>query len=110
MPGAKRPLINDALRLVRLYCGYSQADLARELDLSQSMISDIERGAKSVSLDVIERYSDRLAIRPSQLLFFAEELGDEPPRHRGRLVIAGKVLTLLDKLAPKEQTHEEAAP
>lgn len=73
MSNLKRPMINDALRLVRLYHGVSQAELAQDLGLSQSMISEIERGAKSVSIDVLEKYSETLGIRMSQLLFFAEE-------------------------------------
>ncbi|SFZ82889.1 DNA-binding transcriptional regulator, XRE-family HTH domain [Devosia enhydra] len=100
MPELKRPMINDALRLVRLYWGYSQADLAKDLDLSQSMISEIERGAKAVTLDVLERYSGKLGIRMSQLLFFAEELETEPAQRRGKLLVAGHVLKLLENLAP----------
>lgn len=102
----KRPMINDALRLVRLYWGLSQAELASELDVSQSMISEVERGAKQVSMDLLERYSEGLGVRMSQLLFFAEELQDEPVRRRGKLLVADKVLRLLEALAPKEKLHE----
>ncbi len=102
----KRPMINDALRLVRLYWGYSQVELAQKLELSQSMISEIERGSKPVSLDVIERYSLKLGIRMSQLLFFAEELEKEPVRHSGKLIVASKVLKLLEKMAPREMANE----
>lgn len=106
MPQAKRPMINDALRLVRLYWGYSQSELASELGLSQSMISEIERGTKSVTLDVLERYSAKLGIRMSQLLFFAEELAAEPTQKKGKLIIADRVLKLLETFAPSETTNE----
>ena len=102
MTDVKRPMINDALRLVRLYHGYSQAELAADLDLSQSMISEIERGAKTVSIDVLERYSERLGVRMSQLMFFAEELEVEPAQKRGKLIIANRVLKLLEAFSPKE--------
>lgn len=102
MSNLKRPMINDALRLVRLYHGASQAELAQDLGLSQSMISEIERGAKSVSIDVLEKYSETLGIRMSQLLFFAEELEDEPVRRRGKLIVASRVLKLLEAMSPKE--------
>ena len=95
-------MINEALRLIRLYWGYSQIDLSKELELSQSMISEIERGSKSVSMEVLERYSNRLGIRMSQLLFFAEEIEGEPPLTRGKLIVANKVLQLLDSLKPKD--------
>lgn len=102
MNDIKRPMINDALRLLRLYLGLSQKQIAAELDLSQSMISEIENGTKPVSMDVLEKYSTKLNIRMSQLLFFAEELGGEPLKTRGKLIIANRVLKLLDSLSPRE--------
>lgn len=98
----KRPMINDALRLLRLYLGLSQKQIAAEVELSQSMISEIENGTKPVSMDVLEKYSTKLNIRMSQLLFFAEELEGEPLKTRGKLIIANRVLKLLDTLAPRE--------
>lgn len=102
MNDTKRPMINDALRLLRLYLGLSQKQMATELELSQSMISEIESGTKQVSMDVLEKYSSKLDVRMSQLLFFAEELVEEPIRSRGKLIVANKVLKLLEKLSPKE--------
>ena len=97
-----KALINEALRLLRLYAGLSQKQMAEELGISQSMISDLERGTKSATLEVLERYSDATNVRMSQLLFFAEEIAGEPPQKRGRPFIAGRVLALLESLAPKE--------
>lgn len=105
MSQVKRPMINDALRLLRLYLGMSQKELATELDISQSMVSEIENGGKSVSMEVLERYSTKLDVRMSQLLFFAEELEGEPIKTRGKLIIASRVLQLLEKLSPKETHH-----
>lgn len=102
MSELKRPMINEALKLVRLYWGMSQIDLSKQLELSQSMISEIERGVKPVSMEVLERYSEKLGIRMSQLLFFAEEIENEPPLKKGRLIVANKVLRLLDALKPEE--------
>ena len=102
MPEKKRPMINEALRLIRLYWGYSQTELSKELKLSQSMISEIESGTKPVSMDVLEIYSRKLGIRMSQLMFFAEEIEGKPPVSRGRLIIAESAIKLLEKLVPKE--------
>lgn len=98
----KRPMINDALRLLRLYLGLSQQALAAELEISQSLISEVESGTKAVSMELLERYSQKLDVRMSQLLFFAEELDGEPIKTKGKLIIASKVLTLLEKLSPRE--------
>ncbi|WP_306028446.1 helix-turn-helix domain-containing protein [Stappia sp. MMSF_3263] len=102
MNDMKRPMINDALRLLRLYLGLSQKQIAAELGLSQSMISEIENGAKPVSMDILEKYSMKLNIRMSKLLFFAEELEGEPLKTKGKLIIASRVLKLLDTLSPLE--------
>ena len=53
-------------------------------------------------MEVLERYSNKLGIRMSQLLFFAEEIEGEPPLTRGKLIVANKVLQLLDSLKPKD--------
>lgn len=102
MSNKKRPMINEALRLIRLYWGFSQIELSRELKLSQSMISEIESGAKPVSMDVLEIYSKKLGIRMSQLMFFAEEIEDKPPVSRGKLIIAESAIRILEKLVPDE--------
>jgi transcriptional regulator with XRE-family HTH domain len=106
MSELKRHMINDALRLSRLYMGYSHAELAIALDISQSMISEIERGSKNVSMDLLQKYSDGLGIRMSRLMLFAEALEEEPIRKRGKLLIAGKALKMLEAFAPKDLSRE----
>lgn len=49
MKDIKHPMINEALRLLRLYLGLSQKQIAKELGLSQSMISEIEGGETCVT-------------------------------------------------------------
>ena len=95
-----RPLLNEALLVARKYWGFTQAELAESMGVSQAMISDIERGSKAVSMDMLDRYSEALGIRRSQLLFFAEEFEGQPPARRGRMVIAEKTLSLLKRLKP----------
>ena len=99
----KRAMINEALRLLRLYCGLSQAEMAKKLSVTQSMISDIEGGRKSVSMDLLEAYSEAVGVRMSQLLFFAEEIEGQPIARRGQLIVADKVLKLLEKLKPADR-------
>lgn len=97
----KRPMINEALRLLRLYCGMSQSDMASRLKVTQSMVSDVESGRKSVSMDLLQAYSEAVEVPMSQLLFFAEEIEGEPVARRGHLIVAERVLQLLDRLSPK---------
>lgn len=99
----KRPTINEALRLLRLYCRYSQAEMAARVGVTQSLISDVEGGRKSVSMDLLEAYSAAVGVKMSQLLFFAEQIEGQPIARRGRLIVAEKVLQLLEKLRPAER-------
>lgn len=99
----KRPMVNDALRLLRLYSGFSQAVMAKRLGVAQSLISDVENGRKNVTMDLLAAYSDATGIRMSQLLFFAEEIEGQPIARRGRLIIAEKVFKLLERLKPHER-------
>lgn len=102
MPETKKPMINEALTLARLYWGYSQVELAEMLGMSQAMVSEIERGSKAVTIETLNRYSEVLGVRKSQLMFFAEEIESEAPVRRGRLIVARKALDLLEKLKPAE--------
>lgn len=99
----KKPALNEALRLARLYWGYTQAELAEHLHVSQSMISSVEAGNKGVSMELLSKYSIGLKLRMSDLLFFAEELEGQPVASRGKLIVANKVLELLDALSPREK-------
>lgn len=101
-----RRMINNALRLLRLYCGFSQTEMAARLSVAQSLVSDIERGRKNVTMDILEAYSSAVGVRMSQLLFFAEEIDGQPITGRGRLIVAEKVLAALEHLKPR---RDEAA-
>ncbi len=99
----KRPSINEALRLLRLYCRFSQSEMAERLSVAQSLVSDIEGARKSVSMDLLQKYSEAVKIPMSKLLFFAEEIDGQPIARRGQLIVADKVLKILDKLKPGER-------
>lgn len=102
----KKPLLNEALRLARLYWGYTQKELANLVDVSQSVISEVEGGRKSVSMDLLQKYAKALNIKMSNLMLFAETLDDAKPLSRGKLVIASKALEILDGFAPKETSSD----
>jgi transcriptional regulator with XRE-family HTH domain len=98
----KHKMINEGLKVVRLYWGKSQAALATELGISQSYLSEIEAARKDVTLDLLQRYSDTLDIPISRLLFFVEEMEGVPKPTRGRIFVAGKALDLLKALIPED--------
>ena len=95
-------LINQGLKVLRLYWGRSQSDLAEDLGISQSYLSEIETGRKEVSLELLRRYSEKLNVPLSQLLFFVEEMEGAPKATRGRVFVAGKILDILKTLIPDD--------
>jgi transcriptional regulator with XRE-family HTH domain len=101
-------MINEALKLIRLYWGKSQAEMAEELKLSQPYLSEIERGRKEVTLDVLQRYSGRFSIPMSSLMLFAERIEGQPKPSRGRILVAGKTLSFLKKLMPDHAQEDQA--
>jgi len=109
MSETQKAMINEALTLSRLYWGYSQVEMAKALGMSQAMVSEIERGTKAVTLETLDRYSDALGVKKSQLMFFAEEIEGETPVRRGRLIVARKALDLLERLKPAEPEHAQAS-
>lgn len=90
-------MINEALRLIRVFHDLKQAEAAEKLGLSQSYISELERGSKSPTLEVIEKYAAAFDLPASSILYFSENL-DESNRSKATHFVAGKILSLLQFL------------
>ena len=75
-----RPEIAEALKLLRVYHGMTQAELAEAFGVSQPYISQLESEYNSVTLKAvyhryaIKRYSDYFNIPVSSIIFIAEHL------------------------------------
>lgn len=95
------------LKLARTFNGLTQGDMARELGVAQSYISEVEAGKRPVSLQTIRRYAKVLDVPPSSLLFFMEQFDGEEqyvPAESGFL--KDKALDLLAWLQEKAQLAE----
>jgi transcriptional regulator with XRE-family HTH domain len=88
-------MINEALRLMRVFHDIKQFELAERLAVSKSHISEIESGNKTPSLDLIEKYSAEFKVPVSAIMFFAEQLPNAQRGEKARTKIASKVLDLL---------------
>lgn len=98
-------MIHEALRLIRVYHDFKQFEAAERLGISKSHISEIEKGNKTPSLDLIERYSQEFRIPVSAIMFFAEELPSAKRGDATRTKIAAKVIDLL-KLIERQSDVE----
>ena len=88
-------IMNEALRLIRVFHDLKQVELAKRLGVSKSHLSEIEKGTKTPSLDLIEKYAWEFKLPPSSIMFFAEELPNAQLGERVRSRIAGKVIDIL---------------
>lgn len=70
-------MLSEALRLLRVFHDMKLGELAKELDLSPSHLSEIENGKKTPSLEVISKYAEFFETTPSAILFFGEQLDEK---------------------------------
>ncbi|MBC8548114.1 MAG: helix-turn-helix transcriptional regulator [Candidatus Brocadiales bacterium] len=64
--------MNRVLKHLRFFYQKSQSELAKELELSKSYISEIESGKKDITLRVLNKYSKIFNIPTSKLMYFSE--------------------------------------
>ena len=67
-------MVNEVLRLLRVYNDIKATDLAEKLNISTSYISELESGKKKVSLDIINKYSSFFEVPSSSILLMSEGL------------------------------------
>jgi transcriptional regulator with XRE-family HTH domain len=94
-------VLNEALRLIRIFHDLTQKDLANKLQISKSYLSEIESGKKKPTLEIITKYSEQFDIPLSSIMFFSESMdsGDNAEKLRG--FVSKKVIAILDFIAEK---------
>ena len=63
-----RPLIHDRIRELRTYLGYSQADVAKYLDIHREAVTEIEAGRRKVTIDECTKLCKILNCTPEYLI------------------------------------------
>lgn len=66
-------MINKALRMAREFHHMKQVELAKQLNISTSYLSEIESGKKPPSIELLEAYGRVFKIPPSTFLLFKEQ-------------------------------------
>lgn len=89
-------MLNEALKQIRLFHRMRQKDLALKLDISNSFLSEIEKGQKSVSIELIKKYADIFNLSASAILLFSENLEDNVTKGSIRSPYAKKVLRIMN--------------
>lgn len=73
-------MLNEALRLLRVFHDYKSIELAEKLEISPSYLSEIEKGKKAPSMEILRRYAKVFNTTSSSIMFFAENLEDIPQK------------------------------
>lgn len=95
-------MLGEALRLIRVYHDLKQKEAADLLGVSTSYLSEIEKGRKVPTLDIVQRYSDKFALPISSIMFFAESV-EGGSFDRARSIVAGKMLSLMQFLEARSE-------
>lgn len=101
--------ISEALRLIRVFHDVKQRDLSIALGISTSYLSEIERGRKQPSIEIIQKYSDEFRIPISSILFFSEQLCaelDKSSHTNMQGVISGKIIAFLQFIETRTSDHD----
>ena len=98
-------MFDRALKLVRQYHRLNQVRMAEKLQISPSYLNEIERGKKTPSLELLNKYAEIAGIPVSSLMFLAEELRDNGHAPVKRFM-ADKVLRMLEWIADSEENPE----
>lgn len=105
-------MLPEALRLLRVYHDLKRNELAERLGLSPSYISELEKGNRTPSLDVIEKYAREFSVPASSILFFSENIsqatGGAWSAQNTKKAIAGKVIRFLQAIENRTESHVTA--
>lgn len=96
-------MVNEVLRLLRVYNDIKSSELADKLELSSSYLSELESGKKKVSMDIINKYSNFFEIPSSSILLMSESLDNN--KHNLKYKISRALISMLQNLE-KNATNE----
>lgn len=103
-------MLHRALRLLRTYHQLSQSELAKRLEISGSYLSEIEKGVKAPSLELLTKYSTLFKMPVSSILLFSEEIdGEWTPGTKLRVAAADKILKLLEWIQERDVVSDSDA-
>lgn len=75
-------MINQALRMAREFHHMKQVELAKQLKLSTSYLSELEAGKKPPSIEILEAYGRVFRVPASTFLLFKEHLDGQDDLRR----------------------------
>ena len=99
-------MINEALRLIRVYHDMRQSEVAKKLGISSSYLSEIEKGTKKPTLELVEKYGVLFQVPASSIMFFSENMNKGRAYEKARGFVAGKIISLMQFLEDRAERVE----
>ena len=96
-------MINEALRILRVFNDIKSKDMAKRLGISPSYLSEIENGKKGPTLSLIQRYATILNTSPSSILFFSEGIESEKGSNNFRKKLINKTINFLQDIESEKK-------
>lgn len=97
-------MLNEALKQIRVFHQLKQVELANELGISKSYLSEIESNRKSVSMDLLEKYANYFSVPASSLMMFSENLNAAKKSDKLRLKCANKIIKAMEWISARSET------
>lgn len=90
-------MISRALKAIRVFHGLSQLELAKQLNISKSYLSEIENGKKTISYSFLEDFSRNFDMPVSTLVYFSENIENpEKISKKFKLAANSHILSILE--------------
>jgi len=100
-------MLNEALKQIRVFHQMKQVELAKELGISKSYLSEIESEScrKSVSMELLKKYSEVFSVPVSSLLLFSENMDAAKASDKLRLECATKIIKVMEWVSARHESN-----
>ena len=100
-------MLNETLRLLRVFHDMKSTELAKKLNISTAYLSKIESGKVEPSIEILSKYASTFETSLSAILLFSEKLDSKNNRGPFKTKIRNALFHLLQSLEDfKENSNE----
>ena len=104
-------MIHRAIKTFRQFNKMTQVEVAEQLSISKSYLSEIESGKKTINMELLEKFANLYEMPVSSLVFFSETLNSNNPKvsEKFRGFVSDKVLSALEWVVERDQKQKAQA-
>lgn len=103
----EKTMLNEALKQIRVFHQIKQVELANNLGISKSYLSEIESNKKTVSMDLLEKYAEYFSVPASSLMLFSENIDAAKKSDKLRLKCANKILKAMEWISARYEKEAD---